>query len=85
MPGPMLRRDLEKKADELRIQMQEDEVQLAEMRHAGRQMLQLADTILSGVEQSLASDGAGGMTARARLGPSALPPIGALRPETADQ
>ena len=85
MPGPMLRRDLEKKAEDLRTRLVEDEIQRSEMRQSGRQLLQLADTILSGVEQSLESDGAGGMTARARLGPAALPPIGNVRPDSAGQ
>ena len=86
-PGPMLRRDLEAKAEDLRTRLIHEEGQRKEMRQSGRQMLQLADTILQGVEHSLEADGAGGMTARAGLaGNRPLPPIDvALRPETAEQ
>ena len=82
----MLRRDLEAKAEDLRTRLVHEEVQRQEMRHSGRQLLQMADTILQGVEQSLEADGAGGVTARAGLaGNRALPQIVVMRPETADQ
>ena len=86
MPGPMLRRDLEAKAEDLRSRLIQEEEQRQQMRHSGRQLLQMADTILQGVEQSLQADGAGGVTARAGLaGNRPLPPIVVMRPETAEQ
>jgi hypothetical protein len=79
-----LKRDLEKKADNLRLRLENEEVQRSDLRMAGRQALELADSILQGVEQSLANDGHVPLSAREpprRINP--LPPI--VRPDTAEQ
>ena len=76
----MMRKDLEDRAADLRVRLEAEEVQKDAMRTQGRQALSLADSILQSVEQSLANDGGGALSARAnRRAP--LPPI--ARPDTA--
>ena len=84
MPGPMLRRDLEAKAESLRQRLHAEEMQKQDLRQQARSKLDLADTILQSVEQSLQNDNGGALTARSGRA-RALPPIMQVRPDTAEQ
>ena len=76
-----LKRDLEKRASELRNRLEVEEQQRQSLRESGRHALELADSILQSVEHSLESDGS--LTARQPRKHHALPPI--ARPDTAEQ
>ena len=77
-----LKHDLEQKAHELKTRLEHEELERDTLRQNGRQALQLADSILQSVEQSLEVDGAGALSARApRV--ARLPPI--KRPDSAEQ
>lgn len=78
-----LKRDLEARAQTLRNRLEEEETQKTQLRTSGRHAIELADSILQSVEQSLEHDGS--LTARQPQQRSAnmLPPL--LRPDTAEK
>lgn len=87
MPISTIRSKLNERADELRRQLEETEVQREELREAGRSALNQADMLLQSVEVSLANDsGSGSLSARrpsrASLTGLPLPPI-QVRPDSA--
>jgi len=79
-----IKRVLEKRASDLRHRLETEEEQRNEMRTSGRQALEIADTLLQSVEQSLECDG-GALSARNPRGASSLPPLYerlVVRPDT---
>lgn len=88
MRSGKIRHEMTTKAEELRVRLVEDEEKKGEMRRSGRRLLDQADNILQGVEESLKSDYSGGaMTARPHglNNHRALPEIIRKRPDTAEQ
>lgn len=80
-----LRRDLEKRAGDLRTRLELEEQEKESMRDRGRNALSRADAILQGVEQSLSNDGLNGGALSARQPRKFQPPPPVLRPDTAEQ
>ena len=74
-----IKRELEQRVTDLRVRLEDEEVQRNQLRQSGRQALEIADNILQSVEQSLNTD-AGAMSARLPRA-ATLPPI--VRPDTA--
>ena len=77
-----VKRELEKRAAELRERLEDEEMRRNEFRKMGRQALETADTLLQSVEQSLDSD-SGAMSARNPR--NSLPPLLQVRPDSARQ